>query len=795
MKLLLAVSLVFMVVAPTLFYMASADAAADGNLEADLKAERVPLKTDDNTVQREEMSISDDGFSIAEQKLLAGREQKFEFQAEINRLMQIIINSLYSNREIFLRELISNASDALDKIRYLSLTDKSQLGEGDMAKLQIMVRADPEKKLLHIRDTGIGMTKEDLQNNLGRIAKSGTKEWIDRLNKSDNLSQIGQFGVGFYSSFLVADKVTVTSKHNNDVQYIWESSSETQTSYSLVEDPRGNTLGRGTMVTLHLKEEAEEFLQEDTLKKLISRYSEFINFPIYLYTKKTTTKEVPVEEAVQEKPAETTEVPEVNEDEEEETAEPEKPKTQSVTETKYVWELANEVKPIWTRSPKEITEAEYDSFFKSLSKESSANSGSLTHIHFTVEGDVDFTALLYVPKEAPFGMFENRIQSNRVKLYVRRVFITDKFEELIPKYLAFIVGVVDSDDLPLNVSREMLQQNKTLKVIQKKLVRKAIAMFQELEKDAAKYKEFYETYGTNLKLGAIEDMSNRSRLVKLLRFYSNKHQEEPISLEQYVKEMRAKQDQIYYLGGESKEALANSPYLEKLTKKGYDVLFLTEPIDEYVVQTITRYDNKYKFVDVSKEGLKLDEDEEAELKKLTEEFKPLTDFIKDEVANKYVEKVQLSTRLMQTPCALISSSSGYSANMERIMRAQALGDKRYKQMLLNQKKTLELNPHHPIIKELLKLVKEEQKEMARISTEVLLETALISTGYAVEDPTVYAARVHRVLGQSLDIDPSVFQQFAEEVETKKIVEEPAKEEEKPAESDKPAEASNEKDEL
>jgi heat shock protein 90kDa beta len=693
----------------------------------------------------------------------------------------------------------------LDKIRYLSVTDKSQLGEGEASKLQIWIRADPEKKLLHIRDTGIGMTKEDLQNNLGRIAKSGTKEWIERLNKSDNLGQIGQFGVGFYSSFLVADKVTVTSKHNSDKQYIWESSSDSQTSYTITEDPRGSTLGRGTMVTLHLKEEAEEFLSEDSLKKLITKYSEFINFPIYLHTKKTVSKEVPVEEeapATEDKPAEDKpQEAEIKEDDEEETTEEKKPKTKTVTETKYEWELINETKPIWTRSPKEITKEEYDAFFKSLAKDSSASSGPLTHIHFTAEGDVDFTALLYIPKEAPFGMFENRIAQNRVKLYVRRVFITDKFDDLIPKYLAFIVGVVDSDELPLNVSREMLQQHKTLKVIQKKLVRKAIAMIQDLEKDAAKYKEFYETYGTNLKLGAIEDMSNRSRLVKLLRFHSNKHRDEPVSLEQYVKEMRAKQDQIYYLGGESREALAHSPYLEKLAKKGYDVLFLTEPIDEYVVQTVQKFDNKYKFVDVSKEGLKLDEDEEKELKELNEEFKPLTDFLKDEVAagSKYVEKVQLSTRLMQTPCALISSTHGYSANMERIMRAQALSDKRYKQYMTNQaKKTLEINPSHPIIKEMLRLVKEEQKEKARESAEVLLETALISTGYAVEDPTVFAARVHRVLGNSLDIDPAVFQSFDEEIseKAKTVAEEPAKEEEKPEEeADSKSVSDDNKDEL
>jgi len=371
-------------------------------LQTDLKQEKVGSKTDDNTVQREEQAISDDGFSVAEKKLLEGRQQNFEYQAEINRLMSLIVNSLYSNREIFLREVISNASDALDKLRYLALTDKSFLDreilkEEETPKLEIRIKIDAEKKMIHVRDTGVGMTKEELVNNLGRIAKSGTKEWIDKLSKGDNLNQIGQFGVGFYSTFLIADIVSVTTKHAQDQQYIWQSIGEATSSFTITEDPRGNTLGRGTLISMQVKEDAEEYLDQDKLKTLVERYSEFINFPIYLQTKKEVSKEVPVEEeeeAVAE-PAETDEAAEVEDVEEEEES---TPKTKTVKETVYTWELINETKPLWTRKPADVTPAEYTKFYKSITK---ATDEPLTHIHFTAEGDVDFTALLFIPTEPP----------------------------------------------------------------------------------------------------------------------------------------------------------------------------------------------------------------------------------------------------------------------------------------------------------------------------------------------------------------------------------------------------------
>lgn len=378
-------------------------------------------------------------------------------------MMKLIINSLYKNKEIFLRELISNASDALDKIRLLSLTERDQLDTN--SDLSIKVKTDKENRILHIIDTGIGMTHTDLINNLGTIAKSGTAEFLSKVQEDEEYSKdandmIGQFGVGFYSAFLVADKVVVTTKNNNDKQYIWESDSA---NFNIVDDPRGDTLKRGSQISLHLKEEAQDFLEEDTIKNLIKKYSQFINFPIYMWTSKTIEEEVPIEE-------EPTEEPEKKQDEtdddeakvEDESETEKKPKTKKQSKTVWDWELMNDSKPIWTRKPTEVTQEEYDAFYKSLTKDTAE---PLTQTHFVAEGEVTFKSLLFVPKVQPSESFNKYgSKSDNIKLYVRRVFITDEFNDMMPNYLGFIRGVVDSDDLPLNVSRETLQQHKLIKV-------------------------------------------------------------------------------------------------------------------------------------------------------------------------------------------------------------------------------------------------------------------------------------------------------------------------------------------
>lgn len=700
---------------------------------------------------REEEQISDTGFTIAEKKLLT--ESKYQFQAEINRLMGILINSLYSNRDIFLRELISNASDALDKIRFLSLTDKSVLGEGENARLEIRIRLDKKNRMLHVRDTGIGMTKDDLVNNLGRIAKSGTAEFIEKLTSSDKLSsQIGQFGVGFYSAFLAANTVTVTTKNNNDKQYIWESNDEDQGSYTIAEDPRGNTLGRGTLVSLHLRPDAEEYLDEGKLKNMIKRYSEFINFPIYLWTsheRDTFADLSEGEAAVSEDDLKMDEIQEgdlVDED-----------AAQDMFKEKvWDWELINENKPIWTRKPVDISDEDYTNFYKAIVRD---DSNPLTHIHFTAEGDHSFTGLLYVPDKAPFGMFESRMNLSNLKLYVKRVFITDRVD-LLPKYLAFLAGVVDSDDLPLNISRESLQQHRIMDIIRKKLVRKAIAMFQDLADDQPElYSQFYGKYHQNIKLGCIEDFTNRVRLTKLLRFNTYKHTGEPISLEQYVEEMKKGQDKIFFLGGESDEAIRTSPLLETLTSKGYDVLFFTSPIDEYVAETIGKFETgeeKYKFADVGKEGLKVDEDEEKKVKHMREEFKPLTEFLKKNIQGKFYA-VKLTNRLRNTPCALVAAANSYSANMERIIKAQTLGSEDRRKSIAPVNKVLEINPHHPIIQELLKLVTEGEEEKAQEAGQLLFDGAVVSSGFSVEEPLAFSQRLYKALSQNLNVDMSQFE--------------------------------------
>merc|ERR1711939_1100611 len=426
------------------------------------------------------MGMSNDNFAVAEETGDASGPpaEKFEFQAEVTRLMDIIINSLYSNKEIFLREVISNASDALDKIRFLSVTDKEALGSGDTAKLEMRISPDKSKDTLTLTDRGIGMTKQDLINNLGTIAKSGTSSFLEKLKEGGDINLIGQFGVGFYSVYLVADKVTVRTKHNDDKQYIWESTADS--SFTIKEDPEGNTLGRGTEITLHLKDDCKEFTEPDKIKDLVKKYSEFISFPIYLKETKTVEKEVPVEEDEEEKKDDEEKKDEEKKEDDlevEDGDKTDKPKTKKVSEEVVEWVQVNSETAIWTRSPRDVEEDEYNRFYKTISKDSE---GPLTKMHFSAEGEIEFKSILFVPAKAPYDLLEGKAKSNAIKLYVRRVFITDEFEDLMPRWLSFIKGVVDSEDLPLNVSREMLQTSKVLRVIKKKLVTKALEMIRKM---------------------------------------------------------------------------------------------------------------------------------------------------------------------------------------------------------------------------------------------------------------------------------------------------------------------------
>jgi len=725
--------------------LAKAQEDEDVTLEDDIGKSRDGSKTDDEVVAREEEAIKLDGMSLAEMKLLRDSAEKHAFQAEVDRMMKLIINSLYKNKEIFLRELISNASDALDKIRFMSVTDKEALHATE--ELSIKIKADKENNALHVIDTGVGMTKDDLVRNLGTIAKSGTSDFLTKLGEAGSNQEmtdlIGQFGVGFYSAFLVADRVIVTSKHNDDEQYIWESDAST---FSVSKDPRGNTLQRGTQISLFLKEEANDYLEQNTIKNLVKKYSQFITFDIYLWDSRTEQVEEVEEEADDEAEDDADEDEDAAVEEEEEEKE-----TKKVDKTVWDWTLINDTKPLWTRKTNEIEDDEYTEFYKSISKDSEE---PMARTHFTAEGEVTFKSVLFIPKKSPSDMFQNYGKNvDFIKMYVRRVFITDNFEDMMPKYLSMVKGVVDSDDLPLNVSRETLQQHKLLKVIKKKLVRKTLDMIKKISDED--YLKFWEEYSTNIKLGVIEDHSNRTRLAKLLRFQSSNHDSDLTSLADYLERMKEKQENIFFIAGTSRDEVTKSPFVERLLKKGYEVLYLVEPVDEYCIQSLPEFEGK-KFQNIAKEGLKVDTSEAAKEHKeaVKEEYKDLLEWLKEDALKDKIEKATISERLDQSPCALVASSYGWSGNMERIMRSQAYQKAKdpNQDYYGKQKRTLEINPRHPLVKELKRRVSEDAEDAtSKDLATVLYETATLRSGFILPDTLGFAERIERMLRLSMDI--------------------------------------------
>lgn len=659
--------------------------------------------------------------------------ETYAFQAEINQLLSLIINTFYSNKEVFLRELISNASDALDKVRYVSLTTPEVLG--DSKDLKISIIPDKEHNTLIVEDTGIGMTKEELIRNLGTIAHSGTRSFMENLKDNlDNTSLIGQFGVGFYSSYLVAKNVKVITKHNDDKQYIWESSASG--SFSVTEDTEGPQMTRGTRIVLELKEDQLDYLNENRIREVVKKHSEFCSFPIMLEVEQE--EEIPTEKT--DKETEEGDVEDVEEA-------PKKPETRLVK--KFV--QLNTQAPIWLRKPEDVKPEEYEAFYRAISNDWDSH---LTHKHFSVDGQVQFKSLLFIPKRPPFDMFAGMEKKrHNIKLYVKKVLITDDANTILPDYLAFTQGVIDSDDLPLNVSREVLQQNSIMKVIKNTLVKNSIEMIKEMAEadDKENFNSFYEAFNKNIKLGVHEDRKNRPKLIELLRYSSSKTEEGKMtSLKDYVTRMKEGQTKIYYITGESIQAVSSSPFIEKLKKKGLEVLYMTDPMDEYMTQTVREYDGK-ELVCCSKEGLELEQTEEEKKthQELQKEWEPVCNKIKNILDSK-VSSVKLSERLADNPCVLVTDKFGWSANMERIMKAQALRSQDGSGMMGGSRKIMEVNPDHPILKEIKRRIDNNENE-ASVSSIVymLYQTVLIDSGFSLDEPSKFARQIYRLIGLGL----------------------------------------------
>ena len=602
--------------------------------------------------------------------------KNYTFKADISKLMNLIINSMYSNKDIFLRELISNASDAIDKARYNHLTNNV-----NNVEYNIKVKSLKDEKILIIEDNGIGMNEEDLIENLSTIAHSGTKDFLEK-NKLDN-DMIGQFGVGFYSAYLVAEKVDVISKKEGEKAYKWSSDAASEFT---IEETEFDGLS-GTQIILHMKEDSMEYLEDKQIKDIIKQHSQFITYPILLYETKLVEKKVEEdekvaedEEVVEEEEDNESEVPKVEEVEEDnDEVKPTEPPKEIEKEWVSEWNKVNGSKPLWYEKPNEPTEDEYTSFYKTISNDWD---GPLHYKHFIAEGQLEFRGIFFIPKRPPFDMFSGGMNKEKknIKLYVKKVLIMDDCKELVPDWLNFVTGVIDSSDLPLNVSREMLQQNHTVRMIKKHLVKQVIEMLTEISSDEEKYKTFYENFSKNIKLGVYEDDKNNEKLAKFLRFKNNVS-DKLMSLDEYIERkddessdetQEKKVDKvIHYLAGENLEAVKSSIFLEKFDKLRLPVLFCTDAIDEFMITKLRTYGG-YNFVNIAHDSVKLNEEES---KSDEERLESLLKFMSEHLKEK-VEKVKVSTRLDKYPSCIVTDQNAWSSNMERIMKAQTLGDER-----------------------------------------------------------------------------------------------------------------------
>jgi molecular chaperone HtpG len=674
----------------------------------------------------------------------------YKFKAEINQLMNLIINAFYSNKDIFLRELISNSSDAIDKVRHDNL--KSGNSGTGIDNFTIKLSYDKENGMIEITDNGIGMTKQDLMNNLGMIANSGTKAFMERLQETNDMNLIGQFGVGFYSAFLVADHVQVITKNDKSGYYIWESDADG--TYTIRDyENKEPEFKRGTRIILNIKTEETKYLDDFKLRDIIKKHSEFISYPIQLRV--TEYEEVEISEDEDEEKSDGNEekdeqldedvkIDDVkNSDSDSDSDDDRVKKTKRVE--KHKWETINRDQPIWHKNPSEVTDEEYQIFYKTVTND---YDNYLTKKHFAVEGAMEFRGIIFIPTHTPNDMFEPNKKPRNIKLYVRKIFITDDCEELVPEWMSFIKGMIDSNDLPLNVSREMMQQNRIIRVMRKNLVRKTIEMIQDLaDENKDSYMKFYHNFSKNIKLGIHADNDNRDKLGSLLRYHSMKHTDKMISLQEYVSEMTEGQKYIYYIPGESREAVENSIFLEGLREQGYDVLFMTEPIDEYLLQKFNEYE-KYPFTCVTKENLDI-----CNIEELSKDAnnKELCKWVSEVIGDR-VSTVRISNRLVHTPCCIVTGLLGYTANMERIMKAQALTNAQSDAMSGAKNRFFELNPNHSLIQSLRDMHSDggdggggDDNKKFRETVLVMFNMALLQSGFTIADSNEFSETVYKLL--------------------------------------------------
>ena len=620
------------------------------------------------------------------------QRETLSFQAEVKQLLQLMIHSLYSNKEIFLRELISNGSDACDKLRFESLSD-SALYEDDI-ELKLRIEYDQQNKTITISDNGIGMSRQEVMENIGTIASSGTKKFLENLSgdQAKDAQMIGQFGVGFYSSFIVADKVTVeTRRAGLGVEHgvRWESSGEGEYSLENIERKQ-----RGTSVTLHLREGEDEFVEDWRLRSVIGKYSDHISLPIEM---------------------------EKRDDQGKETDE---------------WETINKASALWARPKSEINDEDYKEFYKHVAHDFDE---PLLWTHNHVEGTQSYTSLFYVPKRAPFDLFD-RDHQHGVKLYVKRVFIMDDADQLIPNYLRFVRGVVDSADLPLNVSREILQKNQQIDKIKAASVKKILGMLEKLAKDdKEKYGEFWKEFGKVIKEGPAEDFSNREKIAKLMRFASThtNNEVQDISLDDYISRMQPEQEKIYYITGDSFNAVKNSPHLELFKKKGIEVLLMSDRVDEWMMSYLQEYDGK-SFASVAKGAVDLgkmeDKDEKQKVEKAQEEHKSLLERMK-ETLDKKVKDVRISSRLTDSPSCLVVEEQEMNVSMQKLLKQAG-------HTLPDIEPILEINIEHPLVQRL-----NNEKDQTRFAdlAYVLFDQAMLSEGGQLEDPATFVSRMNELL--------------------------------------------------